>query len=60
MPSAQNPLCCWSVPGEEVAHWRHPTRVSLALFAQHGFDAAAEIGEILPAATGAALRLRQG
>ena len=32
----------------------------LALFAQHGFDAAAEIGEILPAATGAALRLRQG
>jgi selenide,water dikinase len=32
----------------------------LALFAQHGFDAAAEIGEILPAATGAVLRLRQG
>jgi selenide,water dikinase len=32
----------------------------LALFAQHGFDAAAEIGEILPAATGAALLLRQG
>lgn len=32
----------------------------LALFAQHGFDAVAEIGEILPAATGAALRLRQG
>jgi selenide,water dikinase len=31
----------------------------LALFAQHGFDAAAEIGEILPAAAGAALRLRQ-
>ena len=31
----------------------------LALFAQHGFDAAAEIGEITPGGPGAALRLHQ-
>ena len=31
----------------------------LALFAQHGFDSAAEIGEITPGGPGAALRLRQ-
>jgi selenide,water dikinase len=31
----------------------------LAVFAQHGFDAAADIGEITPGGPGAALRMRQ-